>query len=148
MCFFTIHCNPCLAYIAVRDLQSSQRNASVQLLLLAGNVQPIAAECWRGRGGKLSRILGNNTIFNEQPVCLLFYCLPVPLANIWEPMMTWPSSFPGKNKHYSVNKNNWSSVPVCPSVRLVSLSAHGSCEHLFFFTKSIYQRCWAASCCA
>ena len=35
MCFFfTIHCNP---YLAVRDLQSSQRNASVQSLLLAGN---------------------------------------------------------------------------------------------------------------
>ena len=31
-------------------------------------VQPIAAECWRGRGGKLSRILGKNTIFNEHPV--------------------------------------------------------------------------------
>ena len=37
VCFFTIHCNPSLAYIAVSDLQSSQRNASVQLLLLAGN---------------------------------------------------------------------------------------------------------------
>ena len=35
LCFFTIHCNPSLAYIAVRDLQSSQRNASVQSLLLA-----------------------------------------------------------------------------------------------------------------
>ena len=35
--FFTIHCNPSLAYIAVRDFQSSQRNASVQSLLLAGN---------------------------------------------------------------------------------------------------------------
>ena len=34
--FFTMHFNPSLAYIAVRDLQSSQRNASVQLLLLAG----------------------------------------------------------------------------------------------------------------
>ena len=44
--FFTIHCNPSLAYIAVRDLQSSQRNASVRSLLLAGHflVQPIAAE--------------------------------------------------------------------------------------------------------
>ena len=31
-------------------------------------VQPIAAECWRGRGGKLLRILGKNTIFNEHPV--------------------------------------------------------------------------------
>ena len=35
--FFTIHCNPSLAFIAVRDLQSSQRNASVQSLLLAAN---------------------------------------------------------------------------------------------------------------
>ena len=25
----------------------------------------MAAECWRGRGGKLSRILGKNRIFNE-----------------------------------------------------------------------------------
>ena len=46
--FFTIHCNPSLTYIVVRDLQSSQHNASVQSLLLAGNffLQPIAAECW------------------------------------------------------------------------------------------------------
>ena len=35
--FFTIHYNPSLAYIAVRDLQSSLRNASVQSLQLAGN---------------------------------------------------------------------------------------------------------------
>ena len=31
-------------------------------------LQPIAAECWRERGGKLSRILEKNTIFNEHPV--------------------------------------------------------------------------------
>ena len=36
--FFTIYCNPSLAYIAVRDLQSSQRNASVLSLLLAVNI--------------------------------------------------------------------------------------------------------------
>ena len=47
--FFTIRCNPSLAYIAVRDLQSSQRDASVQSLLLAGNflysqLQPSAGE--------------------------------------------------------------------------------------------------------
>ena len=36
VCVFTIHCNPSLAYIAEGDLQSSQRNASVQSLLLAG----------------------------------------------------------------------------------------------------------------
>ena len=34
--FFTIYCNPSLAYIAVRDLQSSHRNASIQSLLFAG----------------------------------------------------------------------------------------------------------------
>ena len=34
-------------------------------------VQPIAAECWREGGGKLSRILGKNTIFNEHPVAAL-----------------------------------------------------------------------------
>ena len=37
LCFFTNHCNLSLAYIAIRDLQSSQRNASVQSLNLAGN---------------------------------------------------------------------------------------------------------------
>ena len=37
LCFYAIHCNPSLAYIAVRDLESSQRNTSVQSLLLAGN---------------------------------------------------------------------------------------------------------------
>ena len=37
LCFCTTYCNPFLAYIAVRDLQSSQRIASVQSLLLAGN---------------------------------------------------------------------------------------------------------------
>ena len=47
--FFTIQCNPYLAYIAVRDIQNSQRNASVQSLLLAGNflynqLQPSAGE--------------------------------------------------------------------------------------------------------
>ena len=47
--FFTTHCNPSLADIAVRDLQSSQRNPSVQSLLLAGNFlynqyQPSAGE--------------------------------------------------------------------------------------------------------
>ena len=58
-----------MCFYAVRDLKSSQRNASVQSVPLAGNffVQPIAAEGWRGRGDKFSRILGKNTIFNEPP---------------------------------------------------------------------------------
>ena len=47
--FFTIPCNPSLAYIAVRDLQSFQRNASAKYLLLAGiflfnQYQPSAGE--------------------------------------------------------------------------------------------------------
>ena len=33
LCFFKILCNHSLAFIAVKDLQSSQRNASVQSLL-------------------------------------------------------------------------------------------------------------------
>ena len=63
--FFKIHCNPSL-----RAFQSSQRYASVQPLLLAGNffLQIIATKCWRGRGGKLSRIFEKKTIFNEHPV--------------------------------------------------------------------------------
>ena len=58
--FFTIHCNPSLAYISVRDRQSSQSNTSVQSRILGGIffVQQIAAKCWLGKGGKLSRILG------------------------------------------------------------------------------------------
>ena len=38
LCFSTIHCNPSLAYIALRDLQSSQRNGVYSYsLLLAGS---------------------------------------------------------------------------------------------------------------
>ena len=50
LCFFTIHCNPSLAFISVRDRQSSQSNTSVQSRILGGIffVQQIAAKCWRG----------------------------------------------------------------------------------------------------
>ena len=46
-------------------------------------VQPIAAECWRGRGGKLLRILEKKTIFNEHPVHTLMSEMQTlaPLAN-------------------------------------------------------------------
>ena len=50
--FFTIHCNTSLASISVRDLQSSQRNASVQSLLVAN----------------FREFLKKNTIFTEHPV--------------------------------------------------------------------------------
>ena len=68
LCFFTVHCNPSLANIAVRDRQSSRRNASVQSLLLAGNffVQPIAAS--RERWQTFQSSWEKNTIFNEHPV--------------------------------------------------------------------------------
>ena len=68
MCvFFTIHCDPSLAYIAVRDPQSSSpRKASVQSLLLAGNQQqPSAGE---GEVANFREFLKKNTIFNDHPV--------------------------------------------------------------------------------
>ena len=70
MCIFIIDCNHSLTYIVVRDLYSYyQHNASVQCTIgWLFFVQPIAAKCWRVRGGKLSRILGKNTILNEHPV--------------------------------------------------------------------------------
>ena len=66
LCFFTIHCNHSFAYIGVRDLQSSQHNASVKSLLLAG--------IFCTTNSKLSRILEKNTIFKEHPVAT-FLCL-------------------------------------------------------------------------
>ena len=66
--FFTIHGNPSLAYIAVRDLQSSQRNASVQSLLLVSNFlynqyQSSAGE--REVANFLQEFLEKNQIFYE-----------------------------------------------------------------------------------
>ena len=67
---FTFQCNPSLAYIAVRDLQSSQHNASVQALLLAGDYcttnsgRELARERWQ----TFQNSWKNNTIFNEHPI--------------------------------------------------------------------------------
>ena len=52
LCFFIIFCNPSIAYIAVRALQSSQRNVSVQSLLLVIFCTPnssrvLARERWQ-----------------------------------------------------------------------------------------------------
>ena len=67
--FFTIHSNPSLAYISVSFSKlSTQYECRVTPIGRQFFVQPIAAECLRGRSGKLSRILGKNTIFNEHPV--------------------------------------------------------------------------------
>ena len=48
-------------------------------------VQLIAAECWQGRGGKLTRILGKNTIINEHPVHIQNYILKIlkQLPDLW-----------------------------------------------------------------
>ena len=68
--FITIHCKPSLAYIAVRDLQSSQRNTSVKSLLLARHFlndkkQPSAGE---RRGRKRQNIPGKTQFCPEHPV--------------------------------------------------------------------------------
>ena len=68
--FFTIHCNPSLTYNAVRDLESSQRNAGEQSLLLAGNFlynqQQLSSD--KRVVANFREILEKNTIFNEHPV--------------------------------------------------------------------------------
>ena len=66
MCFFTIHCNPYLASL-LETSQSSQHNASVQLLLLAGSF------CITNNSRVLAREVANfreflGKIFNEHPV--------------------------------------------------------------------------------
>ena len=75
LCLFTIHCNPSLAHIAVRDFQSSSAmRVHTHSYWLVIFVQPIAAECRWGRGGKLPRILGKktqylmNTLYNRPPL--------------------------------------------------------------------------------
>ena len=61
--FFTIHCNPSLAYIDVRDLQSSQRNASVQSHPPIGWYS-LARERWQTFKNSWKK----HTIFDEHPV--------------------------------------------------------------------------------
>ena len=59
-----------LAYIAVRDLQSSQRYASVQSFLLAGNFfhNQYQSGADEGEVVDFREFLEKNTIFNEHPV--------------------------------------------------------------------------------
>ena len=51
------------------------------------SIRPIAAQCLRGRGGKLMKILGKNTIFPKYPVCPAFHlllsaCFPKVMDNL------------------------------------------------------------------
>ena len=88
--FFTIHCsNPTLAYIVVRDLQSSQRNVSVQTLLLAGNYcttnssRELAMERWQTleNSRKKTQYLTNTLYKDIQNVLQLLYILYYTVRN-------------------------------------------------------------------
>ena len=77
MCFFTIHCNPSFANIALRDLQSSQRIASVQhsywlvIFCTTNSSRVLARERWQTFENSLKK----NTIFDEHPVGYAMYSL-------------------------------------------------------------------------
>ena len=75
LCLSQFTATPPSATSLSRDLQSSQRKASVQSLLLAGNFlynqkQPSAVE-GEVANFQLFRILKKNTIFNEHPVAII-----------------------------------------------------------------------------
>merc|ERR1712049_5940 len=80
--FFTIHSNPSLAYIAVRELQSSQRNASVQSLLLAGSFcttndsRVLARERWQ--------TFGNSWKKTQYLIEGVVYVLAAVASNAWK----------------------------------------------------------------
>ena len=72
-CFFTIHCNPSPSPTSHRCKRPSKLSTQFKCTVTPFGwyffVQPITAECWRERGGTLSRILGKkNTIFTDHPV--------------------------------------------------------------------------------
>ena len=60
LCFFTVRCNPSLAFISLKETLKVLNAMRVysRPYLLAFFVQPTEAECWRGRGSKLLKILG------------------------------------------------------------------------------------------
>ena len=74
--FFIFHFNASFAYIAVWPLKFPAQwwvhSHSYWLVIF---VQPIAAECWRRIGGKLSRILWekNNILWTPCTLILIFY---------------------------------------------------------------------------
>ena len=58
---------PCMQESNSSDLISE---CTVTLIGWQFSVQPIAAQCWRGRIRKILEILEKNAIFNEHPVLL------------------------------------------------------------------------------
>ena len=92
LCFFTFNCNPSLAYIAVRDLQSSQRKASEQSLLLAGNVlynqwQPSTGE---GELANFREFLAKKTQYLMNTLYLMRF-QALSLGNRWQEWPEWLS---------------------------------------------------------
>ena len=65
--FSSVHCDPSLAYLAVRDLQSSKRNGSVQSPLLAGNF------CTTNSNRVLARERWLNTLYMTPFFIFIFY---------------------------------------------------------------------------
>ena len=57
-------------------LWSSQRNARIQSLLLVRpfSESPMAGHCWRGRGGKIRKVLGKKKFFLK--FCIFFTTSP------------------------------------------------------------------------
>ena len=82
--FFIIHCNSSLAYIALQEFFkafNAMRVNSHSYWMLANICTTIVAQCWRGRGGKIMKILGKSTISTEHPVFLITKILLI-IANI------------------------------------------------------------------
>ena len=73
LCFFTIHCNPSLAYFAVRDLSTLNAmrvySHSYWLVFLYNQKQPSAGE---GEVANFREFLEKNIIFKEHSVPALF----------------------------------------------------------------------------
>ena len=99
MCFFAIHWNhgaPWLQpiprlHVASRSLQNSQSNGSEQTFLFFER-RPIAAKCWRGKGGKILKKSSwkNTNFFPEHHVAEYlnfganFFFMKQTIIMIWE----------------------------------------------------------------
>ena len=61
LCFFTIHCNPSLPYIAVKTFKVLNAMRVYSYWIWSFSERPIAAQCWwRGRGVRIPKFFGIN----------------------------------------------------------------------------------------
>ena len=63
--FFITHCNPTLAYVSLQEnfkaLSAMECTVTpIVWQIWPTSVQPIVAQCLRGRGGKIIKVLGKN----------------------------------------------------------------------------------------